>query len=140
MVAIHAVHYNYARIHKTPRITPGMAAGLSDHVWSLEEIVLHGRWLRAQTQQARPCLAKAGTRNPEAYQLYLKVRYHEEKYTRADVNTGNQEFRHAIQFAATPLSTYLPKNRSSKKVSARAFRSKETPPKLVSTVVPKLHH
>jgi len=40
MVAIHDVHYNYARIHKTLRITPNMAAGLSDHVWSLEEIVL----------------------------------------------------------------------------------------------------
>src|ERR1039458_7758146 len=40
MVAIHAVHYNVARIHKTLRITPAMAAGLSDHVWTLEEIVL----------------------------------------------------------------------------------------------------
>jgi IS1 family transposase len=40
MVAIHAVHYNFARIHKTLRITPAMAAGLSGHVWSLEEIVL----------------------------------------------------------------------------------------------------
>jgi hypothetical protein len=39
MVAIHAVYYNFARIHKTLRITPAMAAGLSDHVWSLEEIV-----------------------------------------------------------------------------------------------------
>lgn len=40
MVAIHAVHYNFARIHKTLRITPAMAASLSDHVWSLEEIVM----------------------------------------------------------------------------------------------------
>src|ERR1700683_269889 len=39
MVAIHAVYYNFARIHKTLRITPSMAAGLSDHVWTLEEIV-----------------------------------------------------------------------------------------------------
>ncbi|HXM93455.1 MAG TPA: IS1 family transposase [Candidatus Dormibacteraeota bacterium] len=39
MVAIHFVHYNFARIHKTLRVTPAMAAGLSDHVWSLEEIV-----------------------------------------------------------------------------------------------------
>ena len=40
MVAIHAVYCNFARIHKTLRITPSMAAGLSDHVWSLEEIVM----------------------------------------------------------------------------------------------------
>jgi hypothetical protein len=40
MVAIHAVYYNFARIHKTLRIAPAMAAGLSDHVWTLEEIVM----------------------------------------------------------------------------------------------------
>jgi hypothetical protein len=40
MVAIYAVHYNFARIHKTLRIAPSMAAGLSDHVWSLEDIVM----------------------------------------------------------------------------------------------------
>lgn len=34
------IHYNFARIHKTLRITPTMTAGLSDHVWSLEEIIL----------------------------------------------------------------------------------------------------
>jgi hypothetical protein len=39
-VAIYAVHYNFARIHKTLQITPSMGAGLSDHVWSLEGIVL----------------------------------------------------------------------------------------------------
>lgn len=40
MVAIHFWHYNFARIHKTLRITPAMAAGSADHVWNLEEIVL----------------------------------------------------------------------------------------------------
>jgi hypothetical protein len=40
MVAIHAGYYNFARIHKTLRITPSMAVGLSEHVWSLKEIVL----------------------------------------------------------------------------------------------------
>jgi hypothetical protein len=40
MVALHFVYYNFGRVHKTLRITPAMAAGLSDHVWSLEEIVL----------------------------------------------------------------------------------------------------
>jgi hypothetical protein len=40
MVAVHFIHYNFARVHKTLRVTPAMAAGLSDHGWSLEEIVL----------------------------------------------------------------------------------------------------
>jgi IS1 family transposase len=39
-VAIHLMHYNFARIHTRLRITPAMAAGVSDHVWSLEEIAL----------------------------------------------------------------------------------------------------
>lgn len=39
MVALHAVYYNFARVHKSLRIAPAMAAGLSDHVWRLEEIV-----------------------------------------------------------------------------------------------------
>jgi IS1 family transposase len=38
-VAIHYMHYNFARIHKTLRVTPAMEAGITDHVWSLEEIV-----------------------------------------------------------------------------------------------------
>jgi len=38
-IALHFMDYNFARIHQTLRITPAMAAGISDHVWSLEEIV-----------------------------------------------------------------------------------------------------
>ncbi len=37
-VALHFMHYNFARIHKTLRVTPAMEAGISDHVWSIEEI------------------------------------------------------------------------------------------------------
>jgi hypothetical protein len=32
------MHYNFARIHKTLRVTPAMEAGVSDHVWELSEI------------------------------------------------------------------------------------------------------
>lgn len=38
-VAVHFVHYNFARVHASLRITPAMAAGLTDHVWELSEIV-----------------------------------------------------------------------------------------------------
>lgn len=38
-VAIHFMHYNFCRIHKTLRVTPAMQAGLADHVWELEELV-----------------------------------------------------------------------------------------------------
>jgi len=37
-IALHFMWYNFGRIHKTLRVTPAMEAGVSDHVWSLEEI------------------------------------------------------------------------------------------------------
>jgi len=37
MVALYAVWYNFTRIHKTLRISPAMAAGISDRLWSMEE-------------------------------------------------------------------------------------------------------
>ena len=37
-IALHFMYYNFGRIHKTLRVTPAMEAGISDHVWSLEEI------------------------------------------------------------------------------------------------------
>lgn len=35
-VALHFTYYNFGRIHKSLRVTPAMAAGVSDHVWELE--------------------------------------------------------------------------------------------------------
>jgi hypothetical protein len=38
-IALHYMHYNFARVHQTLRVTPAMEAGITDHIWSLEEIV-----------------------------------------------------------------------------------------------------
>jgi hypothetical protein len=38
-VALHYMHYNFCRIHQSLRVTPAMEAGISDHVWSLDEII-----------------------------------------------------------------------------------------------------
>ena len=38
-VALHFAYYNFCKIHQTLRVTPAMEAGLSDHVWSVEELV-----------------------------------------------------------------------------------------------------
>jgi IS1 family transposase len=37
-ISLHFMYYNFARIHSSLRVTPAMAAGVSDHVWGLEEI------------------------------------------------------------------------------------------------------
>jgi hypothetical protein len=39
MLALHYLFYNFGRIHQTLRVTPAMEAGVSDHVWSLDEII-----------------------------------------------------------------------------------------------------
>lgn len=38
-LALHFVHYNFCRIHKTLRVTPAMEAGLTNDVMSIEDIV-----------------------------------------------------------------------------------------------------
>jgi IS1 family transposase len=39
MLALHYMFYNFARIHRSLRVTPAMEAGLADHVWEIEEIL-----------------------------------------------------------------------------------------------------
>ena len=39
MLALHYMHYNFCRVHQTLKMTPAMAAGVADHVWSVEELV-----------------------------------------------------------------------------------------------------
>lgn len=38
-LAIQVMHYNFARIHKTLRCSPAMAAGLTKTLWSVEDLV-----------------------------------------------------------------------------------------------------
>lgn len=38
-VALHYMFYNFCRVHQTLRVTPAMEAGLSNHVWGIEELV-----------------------------------------------------------------------------------------------------
>lgn len=40
-LALHFAHYNFCRVHGSLRITPAMAAGITDHVWSLAELITH---------------------------------------------------------------------------------------------------
>jgi hypothetical protein len=38
-VALHFMYYNFCRIHQSLRVTPAMEAGITDHVWELQDIV-----------------------------------------------------------------------------------------------------
>ena len=37
-VALHYMNYNFCRIHKTLRVTPAMAAGVTDRVWDMKDV------------------------------------------------------------------------------------------------------
>jgi hypothetical protein len=38
-IALHFMHYNFARIHQTLRCAPAMAAGVSPRLWNIRDIV-----------------------------------------------------------------------------------------------------
>jgi IS1 family transposase len=38
-VSLHFMHYNFCRVHKTLKTTPAVAAGITDHVWGVDEII-----------------------------------------------------------------------------------------------------
>lgn len=38
-LALYFVFYNFTRVHKTLRMSPAMAAGITDHLWSLDDVV-----------------------------------------------------------------------------------------------------
>jgi IS1 family transposase len=38
-LAIHYMHYNFVRIHQSLRVSPAMAAGVTSHLWSIQEMI-----------------------------------------------------------------------------------------------------
>jgi hypothetical protein len=38
-VALHAMYYNFVRIHQTLKVTPAMAAGVTSRLWEMNDIV-----------------------------------------------------------------------------------------------------
>jgi hypothetical protein len=54
LVALYTVWYSFVRIHKTLRVTPAMAAGLMDRLWSMEDVA-------ALIDAAAPAPAKRGS-------------------------------------------------------------------------------
>jgi IS1 family transposase len=49
-VALHVAYYNFVRVHSTLKTTPAVAAGVADHVWTLQELI----GLLGAIEDARP--------------------------------------------------------------------------------------
>jgi hypothetical protein len=41
--ALHFAYYNFCGLHKSPRVTPAMEAGITDHVWTIAELLAANR-------------------------------------------------------------------------------------------------
>ena len=63
-LAIYFTYYNFVRIHKTLRVTPAMAAGLTDRLWSMEDVVA-----LVDARETEP--AKRGSYKPRAPKLVI---------------------------------------------------------------------
>jgi hypothetical protein len=38
-LALHFMYYNFCRVHQSLRVTPAMEAGITEHIWNIEDIV-----------------------------------------------------------------------------------------------------
>jgi hypothetical protein len=38
-VALHAMYYNFVRLYETLKVTPAMAAGVTDRLWEMSDLV-----------------------------------------------------------------------------------------------------
>ncbi len=56
-LSIYFMHYNFVRIHQTLRVTPAMEAGVTDRLWSLEDVdEIVDEWEAAQTEKSNAAL------------------------------------------------------------------------------------
>lgn len=63
-VALHYMHYNLCCIHKTLRVTPAMAAGVTDRLWEI-------KGMAALVEAADAAPAKRGPYKPRAAKAEL---------------------------------------------------------------------
>lgn len=54
-ISLHFMYYNFAKIHKTLRVTPAMEAGIANHVWTIEDIA---RLIPEPVAKKRGCYKK----------------------------------------------------------------------------------
>jgi IS1 family transposase len=59
-VALYVAHYNFCRVHEALRISPAMALGVTDHVWTIGELLT-------------ACLEKAPTRPRKVHRRFTVI-------------------------------------------------------------------
>ncbi len=77
-VALYAMHYNFCRVHEALRITPAMQLGVTDHVWSVSELIaaaLDGELPPGTTTESPMNLDRADTIQSTRHQGQFKGRF-----------------------------------------------------------------
>jgi len=52
--ALNYFAYNFTKIHRTLRVSPAMAAGVTDRLWSVEDLVASGKPMNSGGRKERP--------------------------------------------------------------------------------------
>jgi hypothetical protein len=65
-ISLHFMYYNFVRIHQTLRVTPAMAAGVTDRMWDVADIValLEQRHDAKMEQNKEQKIWKLSTKGP----------------------------------------------------------------------------
>ena len=52
-MALHFLYYNFVRIHQTLKVTPAMAAGVTERLWEMKDVVeMIDAWESAESRSA----------------------------------------------------------------------------------------
>ena len=101
-VALHYMNYNFCRIHKTLRITPAMAAGVTARLWEISDIVcVLAIWEKKQAFRGYEIVELKNTAKPE-WQIQLDF-----GYAPIDHLTGFKSHVEAETWIKTALEKYL---------------------------------
>jgi hypothetical protein len=74
-VAIHMMYYNFVRIHKTLRVTPAMAAGVTEKLWDVSDIVaVLEKWEAANRGGLPYCWPYSGIGTPSSLIARTQIR------------------------------------------------------------------
>jgi hypothetical protein len=61
-ISLYVAHFNLCRVHESLRITPAMAMGITDHIWSAGELIDAATTDESPTPRIRPFTVIQGGR------------------------------------------------------------------------------
>ena len=74
-VALHQMFYNFTRIHQTLRVTPAMAAGVTDRLWDMTDIMKVLEDWEAEVATAGTIYSVQKDRIGEGFHVRIQARY-----------------------------------------------------------------